>query len=427
MERQLRDLMIAEAGDPPHRVTVEAVRRRAIRRWAAQAGAASLAVVVAVGLGVAASAGVVHIGKSAASGAGEHGGPPRYYISQYDDMKARTLVLAVRARVSGRVTAVLRDPLPGSGSSCGQGNTAGLAAADDQTFFMTCSIWRQDQGPASGPGLPGRPGKITSIESRIYRFQVTGAGQVSGYSLVKGSTLNGWVDSIAATPDGSEIAAEVLKPSPSGQMATNEVSEGIFVINTSTGSRALWRTGPYVPGTLQYAYAADMSFTSDGHDLVVLEPRCHRGRYLVYCNGHADMQVRAYSPAAGGGSLEDGQVLLQDSALKPHRTSLSDAFISPDGSAVTAVLTHCPPHGACTLTVARIPVGTGQQPRVLYQVHSGTRSQGIFERFFSSDPSGRYLILDAGAGNARVNGWIDHGRLVPLAPANGNIPEYETW
>jgi hypothetical protein len=94
---------------------------------------------------------------------------------------------------------------------------------------------------------------------------------------------------------------------------------------------------------------------------------------------------------------------------------------------VTAVLTDCPPHGACTLTVARIPVGTAQQPRVLYQVHSGTRFQGIFERLFSSDPSGRYLILDAGAGSARVNGWIDHGRLVPLAPANGNIPEYEAW
>ncbi len=424
VERQLRDLMIAEAGDPPHRVTVEAVRRRAVRRRAVQAGAASLAVVLAVGLGAAVSAGVLHIGKSAANGAGEHAGPPRYYVSQYFDPKARKLVLAVRARASGWVTAMIRDPLPGS--SCGQG-TAGVAAADDQTFFMTCSIWRTAPGPARRPGLPRRPGKIISITSRIYRFQVTGSGRVAGYSLVKGGTLSGWADNIAATADGSELAAEVLQASPSGQMATNEAPEGIFVINTRTGSRTLWHTGPYVPGALQYAYATDLSFTADGRDLVVLEPRCHRGRHLVDCNGHADMQVRAYSPAAGGGSLEDGQVLLQDSALKPHGTSLSNAFISPDGSAVTAVLTDCPPHGACTLTVARIPVGTGQQPRVLYQVHSGTRRQGIFERLFSSDPSGRYLILDAGAGNARVNGWIDRGRLVPLAPANGNAPEFETW
>jgi hypothetical protein len=429
MERQLRDLMIAEAGDPPHRVTVEAVRRRAMRRWAAQAGAASLAVILAVGLGVAVSAGIFRTGTSAARGAGEHAGPPRYYVTQYFDPKARKLVMAVRARASGRVTAVVGDPMPGPGSSCGQG-TVGLVAADDQTFFITCSVWRSAPAPGRRPGLPRqfrRPGKITSIQSRIYRFQVTSAGRITGYSLVKGSTLNGWADNIAVTADGSEIAAEVIALPRSGQMATNQVPEGIFVINTRTGSRALWRTGPYVPGAVQYVYGTDLSFTGDGRDLVVLGPRCRRSRSLVNCNGHANMQVRAYRPADVGGSLQGGQVLLQDSALNPRGTSLSDAFITPDGSAVTAVLTDCPPHGACTLTVARIPIGTGQQPRVLYQVHSGTRYQGIFERLFSSDPSGRYLILDAGAGNARVNGWINHGRLVPLAPADGNIPAYEAW
>jgi hypothetical protein len=426
MEKQLRDLLIAEAGDPPHRVTVEAVRRRAIRRWAAQAGAASLAVILAVGLCLAVSAGILHFGTPAARGAGEHVGPPRYYVTQYFDAKARKLVMAVRARASGRVTAVIRDPLPGS--SCWQG-TVGMAAANDQTFFMTCSVWRS--APATRrPGLPRqfrRPGKITSIQSRIYRFQVTSAGRITGYSLVKGSTLNGWADNIAVTADGSEVAAEVITLPRSGRMATNQVPEGIFVINTRTGSRALWHTGPFVPGAVQYVDATNLSFTGDGRDLVVLGPRCRQSRSLIDCNGHSDMQVRAYSPADAGGSLQDGQVLLQDSALKPRGTSLSDAFISPDGSAVTAVLTDCPPHGACTLTVARIPVGAGQQPRVLYQVHSGTRYQGIFERFFSADPSGRYLILDAGAGNARVNGWIDHGRLVPLAPANGNAPDFETW
>jgi hypothetical protein len=34
-------------------------------------------------------------------------------------------------------------------------------------------------------------------------------------------------------------------------------------------------------------------------------------------------------------------------------------------------------------------------------------------------PPGRYLILDAVVGSARDNGWIDHGRLVPLTPATG--------
>ena len=32
MDRQLRDLLDAAAGEPPHRLSVEAVRRRVIRR-----------------------------------------------------------------------------------------------------------------------------------------------------------------------------------------------------------------------------------------------------------------------------------------------------------------------------------------------------------------------------------------------------------
>jgi hypothetical protein len=56
MDRQLRDLLQAAAGEPPHRVTVEAVRRRVIRRRVAEftAGAvavATIAVVIPVGLG----------------------------------------------------------------------------------------------------------------------------------------------------------------------------------------------------------------------------------------------------------------------------------------------------------------------------------------------------------------------------------------
>jgi hypothetical protein len=428
MESRLRDLMIAEAGDPPHRVTVEAVRRRAMRRWAVQAGAAGLAVVLAVGLGVGVAAGLDRAGTSPASSTGQPAGPPRYYVTQYYDPKAKNLVMAVRARASGRVTALVSNPMPGTGSSCGQG-TAGVAAADGQTFFMTCSVWRSAPAPGGQSGVPRRfrrPGKITSIQSRIYRFQVTSAGRVTGSSLVKGSTLQGWADNIAVTADGSEVAAEVIALPRSGQMATNQVPEGIFVINTVTGARVLWHAG-YVPGAVQYGSATDISFTGNGRDLVVLGARCHRSLTLINCNGHANMQVRAYGPADAGGSLQGGRVLLQDSALTPGGTSLSNAVISPDGRSLTTALIDCPPHGACTLTVARFPVGTAGGEHVLYQVQSGSRFAGIFFRFFAADPSGRYVILDAGAGSKRVNGWIDHGRLVPLTPANGNVPEYEAW
>ena len=36
-------------------------------------------------------------------------------------------------------------------------------------------------------------------------------------------------------------------------MKTNALPGGIVVINARTGARALWHTGPYVPGAVQYA------------------------------------------------------------------------------------------------------------------------------------------------------------------------------
>jgi hypothetical protein len=101
------------------------------------------------------------------------------------------------------------------------------------------------------------------------------------------------------------------------------------------------------------------------------------------------MEVRAYSLASRGGTLQYGRVLLRQSALQPAGSSLSDAFISPDGSAVTPVLTTCPRRGACTLSLARISVATGRVLRVLYRVRTGASFQGVFERFASSDPSAR--------------------------------------
>jgi hypothetical protein len=56
MDRQLRDLLQAAAGEPPHRISAEAVHRRVIRRRvaefaAAAAAVAAIAVIVPVGIG----------------------------------------------------------------------------------------------------------------------------------------------------------------------------------------------------------------------------------------------------------------------------------------------------------------------------------------------------------------------------------------
>lgn len=405
VEQNLRELLELAVGEPPRRLTVERVRGRAIRRRVMQAGIATLAAVLLAGVGASLASGVTHTGAPPVESGRHHSGPPPYYISQVQGN-------AVRATATGRQTAVIGNPRPGA--RCGGGNV-GFAAADHQTFFMTCFIERREPGTAS-------------VETLIYRFRITGSGHITRFSLVKGGVLPGVLAfNIAAAPDGSEVAAEVLSPGPSGRLPTNTVPAGIYVINTATGAKAFWHTGPYIPGALQYAGAQDISFTRTGGELVVLQARCHRNHSLAECNGNADTQARAYSPADRGGSLEAGKILLNESALKPDGTRLSDAFISPDGSALTSLLMMCPRHGTCTLSVVRISVATGRTVRVLYRVHTGAAYQGVFERFFSSNPSGRYLILDAGAGKARVNGWIDHGKLVPLTPPDGNAPIYETW
>jgi hypothetical protein len=405
MERDIHDLLDGVVGEPPRRVTVAAVRRRVVRRRATQALSAGLAVVLVSSLGAAFAAGAIKIGTGPPTGPRQQAGPPRYYVdSQFS--RGTGASLFVRDTATGRVTGRIRNPLPNA--YCG--NT--LAAADGQTFFMICTT-----------KTPG-----TRFKSVIYRFKITGAGRPTGYAPVPGGVFKGELaTSIAASPDGSEVATEVLRPGPSGKMYTNSVPVGIFVISTRTGHRALWQSGRYVPGKVEFAGAFDMSFTQNGNELVLLETRCHRTRYLTDCGGKSQQdQVRAYSPAPGGGSLNGGRVLLQPSMLRPRGTNMSDVFVAPSGSALTAFLNKCPRKGTCTQWLVRIPLAGGA-PSVLYRIRSGTPYEGVFERFFSIDPTGRYVIRDGGVGTQHwVNGWISQGRLHPLKP-NGAEVSYESW
>lgn len=401
MDPNLRDLLDLAVGEPPRWVSLEAIRRRAIRRRATQTGFASLAVVVAAGLAVGLGTGAIRSGPQA-TGDGHHAaGPPAYYVI---DQGGRVPV-QVRATATGKVTATVPQP---KGLDCGEGN-AGYAATDNETFFMLCTSWKTVS-------------KITTVNTFVYRFGISNAGKVTGFSLVKGSELKGTLgDDIAVTPDGSEIAVETTKPPKSGPFFTNTVTQGIFVIDTKTGHQVLWHTGPYVRGALQYAYAGSISFTGNGKELIVQESRCPRTRTSINCNGHAEEEVRDYSPASEGGSLEQGQVLV-------NRESLSSAFINPNGSALDEELLTCPKRGICTLTIERLPL-RNRHPVILYQTHTGTPFEGVFDRFMAVDPTGRFIIIDASEGtkNVRVNGWIRNGHLVLLTPSNGNAPIYETW
>jgi hypothetical protein len=393
---QLRDLLDAAVGEPPRRVTVEAVRRRAARRRMVEGVAAAAAVLLLAGLTVAVSATVTRPGPASGS---LGPGVPRYYLEQ-GFRNAPPVVTMVRATATGVVTAAVRCPWPGAQIATGE-----IAAAGNQTFFVICQK------------VAGQGASVTG--SRIYRFRLTASGRIAGYSLVPGGSLDGLrVTGVTASADGSEVAVSTVP----GGSASPSVSADIVVINTRTGARAVWHATPAVPGKMAFDVNG-LSLTANGRELVYLAiPRCIRGQCRPTGNGE---EVRALSPAAEGGQISSSRLLVRQSALAPLSTSYLDgAVVSPDGSSVNVLEMLSPPAGTTTVSVVQVSAATGRPERVRYRVSTGN---GFMFRFFSSDPSGRYLLLDAGPTSGTANGWIDNGRLIPLTPADGGNVFYEAW
>jgi hypothetical protein len=251
--------------------------------------------------------------------------------------------------------------------------------------------------------------------SRIYRFRLTSSGRISGYSPVRGGILGPhWPEGITASPGGSQIAITVGPATPA---AASSVPGEVFVINTQTGTRAVWH------GDAKVFNAADLTFTNNGSGLEFLGlKRCAQLRASPSCR-----ELREVSPAAAGGQLGSSHLILPLSTLKLRQgDEINDVVISPDGSTLTAAVIHAPnrPRSSASILVVKYSATTGRQLRVLYQMQTGN---GFFYRFLSSDPSGRYLLFNAGPTSGTVNGWIGHGRLLRLKPANGSNISYETW
>ncbi|HEY2689853.1 MAG TPA: hypothetical protein VGJ50_15520 [Streptosporangiaceae bacterium] len=389
MDSQLRDLLDAAVGEPPHRVTPEAIRRRVRRRRLKEGASAALAAVVLAGLGVTVAA--VRSGPAPADVGGFTPGVPRYYVQE--SFGAPHPV--VRATATGAVTATIRCPWRGAQVA---GND--LAATTGQAFFLVCQKSVQH----------GQEYQVTG--SRIYRFQLTGSGRAGGYSLVPGGLLGKHtVDALTAAPDGSRVAVTVGPPAIGG---TASAPDQILIINTRTGARAVWR------GSAKLFGAQVVSFIHHGHDLVFVGiTRCTRSKHSATCR-----TLRMVSTAAPGGQLDSSRLLLPLSALL--RTSgdyINDVVVSQDGATLTAAVTRSPGRGPDQILIVRFSA-SGRQLRVLFQMRTGN---GFLYRFVNADPNGRFFLFDAGPTTATVNGWIDHGRLVPLTPSDGSNLVNETW
>lgn len=389
MDSQLRDLLDAAVGEPPHRVIPEVVRRRVRRRRLKEGACAALAFMVLAGLGVAVAA--VRSGPGPAEIEGFTPGLPRYYVQESFEAPG----LVVRATATGAVTATIRCPWRGAQVAGGK-----FAATAGQAFFLVCQkTVRHGQ-------------EYQTTGSRIYRFRVTGSGRISGYSLVPGGLLGPHtVDAMTVAPDGSQVAVTV---GPAVIDSTSSRPDQILIINTRTGARAVWHGSAKVFG------AEVLSFIHQGRDLVFVGvTRCTPSKHSARCR-----TLRAVSTAAPGGQIDSSRTLLPLAALlRTPGDYINDVVVSPDGATLTAAVVRSPGRGPDQILIVRFSA-TGRQLRVLYQMQTGN---GFLYRFVGADPTGRYFLFDAGPTTATVNGWIDHGRLIPLAPSDGSNLVNEAW
>ena len=387
--------------------------------WLAPVAAAA-ALLVVVGLGVAVARQLPGSGRGRQL-PGVPTAPHGYYVQ--DDLNQDRPV--VRSTATGAVTASV--PVPRAPHAPGYNL---MASADNGTFFVIAFV----------PGLKGQ---------RLYRFQVTSSGLVSGFSAVPGGLLgrpNWEADAIAASPDGSRVAVSFSfmgPPKGCGQAKlpkcppVTAYRDYIDVVNTATGAKSVWQGGM---SKLRASFSVgNLSWTSDGR-LVVLGTWCRTGGDGETCGGpkQRTAEVWAVHPGTHGGHLDQGHLLLREQGRYPL---IEQAVISPDGSVITAVMLTGPVVGTSqingsvpdNLFVEQISVTSRQVLRVLFRRHLGPTDEinGVPDFLaLYPDASGEHWMLNAGICSGHCtggfNGWIDHGRLVPLQPADGRMAD-EAW
>jgi hypothetical protein len=226
------------------------------------------------------------------------------------------------------------------------------------------------------------------------------------------------LDRMAATPDGAQLAASTV-----GNAAHSVPN--IEVLNTQTGARAVWHNGTGAPGTTQYGIG-DLSWTRAGRELVFQATVCKPGGAFPQCSFGG--QWRVIRHAAAGGDLDNSTLLMLKSSLTGHAVGyINDSVITPDGSGLIVVALHSPAGRGKpgNIDVVKVDPATGHPIRLLFHENTGN---GVFYRSFASDPSTHFLILNAGPPNGVThNGWINHGQLVLLKPADGRNVFFETW
>lgn len=380
LETQLSKLFNAAAGEPPHHVTAHAARRQAIKRRIAVCVSATAALAVAgcIGLVVSANAIVPH------RGTGSHAKvtrPKFYFVEDGASFlnKRATPELVVRSVATGAITGRVHCPGP-------HAQTGGVAVTG-RTFFIDCRIATK-QDVATG--------------TRIYRFQVSASGRVSGFALIPGGNIAGLRgDAMTVTPDGKWLAVDAAKVVKGGVIE-------VLVINTKTGATKTWRNSVQPNGLI--FHPGSLSFADGDRELAVFGYNT--------CNAGSDCRngvrvLRVLSPAAGGGLLSSGRQVFSMTQIGGQGEAF-DGYLTQDGK--TVIVDADGPRLNAGSRVLEFSARGGKAIRTLLRTGSNTELVGL-----RGDSSGRFVLVVGIGTRHSIFGWVKGGKLRALTAKAGDV------
>lgn len=427
-EERLRDALHASAG----RVQDDRLRplpilepgtgagsRKAWRGWLVPA-AAALSVALVIGLALAVTGGASWRSASGAPVVSNRAGAG--YPAYFADVTSSPPGLTVQVRSTSTGSVVASAPSPQAPGWALIFNAV-AASPDGRTFYAEYNAIHGSQSPTR--------------QIWIYRLSVTNSASAAPLTRIKGGVIPGGAvvgvaGAMAVSPDGTKLALTAA----TGPLTRDDRGgmDKIIIVDLRTAARSTWQGGLFRSGKM--FTITDVSWTADGRSLVFLALWCRPFADSNACEGTSgpqgsrNVQVRSISVQSGGGALDDGALLLTESARYPL---IADAVAGPeDGELNLVVLTGAvgtsgwvayAPAPPPKIVVERVSAVTGALISVEYSSPPfGQGRQPIYVTV-SADPSGRYLLLTYGGQTRFSTGWIYHSRLrlLPIAqPYLGN-------
>jgi hypothetical protein len=388
--------------------------RHAWRTWLVPIAAAASVVLVIILVMAVTSAPHQADGQPSGAAATDRGaaaaGFPRY-MADFEGSIPPGLRLVVRSTSTGAMVA--SAPMPAVPGWLLTANAI-AAAPDDRTFYV-------DYDAVKSAGRP----LVEQIW--IYRLTVTSDGSSTPLTRIKGGEIAGDATlglggSMAVSPDASKLA---LTADTTEQLdnTTPGWADKIIVVDLRTGGRSVWQGGMYRSG--RTFTIPDISWTADGQSLVYLGLWCNFPPATNPCtgassgpDGYRDTQVRSLNVAAAGGKLDDGALLLRQSARYPV---IAGAAAGPDGSDLSVLVLSGPlkEYTWSNVAVEHVSTVTGSLLGVDYRSSAGGPSDLTW---IGADPSGWYVLFAGSVPERFSAGWISHGtfRRLPFPDHAGD-------